>query len=62
MTLQKLTSQGWNNFQLFHLGKINRNYYMPVTCYIGNYLIKRESEMHIIINNIVANQTCNKTQ
>ena len=35
---------------------------MPVTCYIGNYLIKRESEMHIIINNIVANQTCNKTQ
>ena len=24
---------GFNNFQFFHLGKITRNYYMPVTCY-----------------------------
>ena len=35
---------------------------MPVTYYIGNYLIKRESERYIMINNIVANQTCPKTQ
>ena len=29
-----MTSQGCNNFQLFHLGKIARNYNMPVTCYL----------------------------
>ena len=26
-------SQGCNSFQLFHLRKTTRNYYMPVTCY-----------------------------
>ena len=29
-----MTSQGCYNFQLFHLGKITRNYYTPVTCYM----------------------------
>ena len=48
MTLQKLTSKGCNNFQLFNLQKMTRNYYTPVT-YVGNYLIKRHSKRHIII-------------
>ena len=26
-----IESQGYNNFQLFHLGKITRNYYTRVT-------------------------------
>ena len=46
-----MTSQGCNNCQLFHLGKITRNYYTPdmLSCNIGNYLIKRQSERNIII-------------
>ena len=44
---------GLNNFQSFHLGKITRNCYTPVISYddinVGNYLIKRQSERHIII-------------
>ena len=39
-----MASQGCNNFQLIHLGKITRNYYAPVTCY---HLIKRQSERYI---------------
>ena len=46
--------RGANNFQSFHLGKITRNCYTPVICYhennIGNYLIKPQSERHIIIS------------
>ena len=51
MTLEGLTSQGCNNFQLFHLGKITRNYYTPnmLSFNISNYLIKRQSERYIII-------------
>ena len=47
-------SQGCNNLQLFHLGILTRNYYTPdmLSCNIGNYLIKRQSERYIIIANI----------
>ena len=47
-----MTSQGSNNFQLFNLGKITRNYYTPVTCdHVISVieLIERQSERHIIM-------------
>ena len=43
-----MTSQGCNNFQLFNLGKITRNYYTPGACDHATSIIKR-SERHIII-------------
>ena len=50
MMLQRLRSQECNNFQLFNVAKITRNYDTPVTCdNIGNYVIKRQSQRHIII-------------
>ena len=48
MKLHSLTSQGCNNFQLFNLGKITRNYYTPVACDHAISVIKR-SEKHIEI-------------
>ena len=43
---------GVQHFQLFHQGKITRNY-TSATCYhvcnIGNYLIKRQSERYITL-------------
>ena len=32
------TSQGCNNFQLYHLGKRTRNYCTPMTCYHVKYV------------------------
>ena len=55
-----MTSQGCNNFQLFCLGNVTRNYYTPVICYhvIGNYLIKRQSERYIIMECIELSWLC----
>ena len=58
ISLQKLTSQECNNFQLFHLGKITRNYYTPVTYNIGNYIIKPPSERCIVIIIILKTSFC----
>ena len=53
MTLQQLTSQRCNNFQLFSPRENTRNYYTPVTCYhvisVIVDLIKHQSERYIII-------------
>ena len=50
MTLLKLTSQWCNNFQLFNLGKLEILLACKtLSCDIGNYLIKRQSERYIIM-------------
>ena len=45
---------GWSSFQLFHVGKITRNYYTHdlLSCNIGNYLSNRQSERYMMIKNI----------
>ena len=47
-----MTSQRWNNFQLFYLGKSSHPSDI-IPCNITNYLIRRQSEGCIIILNII---------
>ena len=43
-----MTSQAWNNFQLFCLGKITKLFYLGdvISCNIMNYQIRRQSKIY----------------
>ena len=50
MILQSNTSQGWNNFQLFLLGEITRNYSTPVMSIIENVIYLNQIASFVLVS------------